>query len=66
MPVAAANIEAIKTAPAATSLMYLIRTSYSFEYKSRIFSMAELINSKEITNAIQSETANHSTLEIEK
>ncbi len=58
------NMDAIKTAAAATSLINFIFSFGSLVYKSHNFSIAVLIASSEITKAETSKTIDHSIEEI--
>lgn len=57
---------AIKTAPAAISLINLILESFSVAYKSHTFSIAEFSASKESTSAEIDRIISHSETDMEK
>ena len=59
-------IEEMKTAPADRSFIFLIVSFFSLETRSAVFSIAELINSKAKTKAIQKIMIIHSIVEIFK
>jgi len=60
LPVIKATIDPTKTAPAAKSFVFLMRSCLSFETKSDKFSIAELTDSKHKTSPIEKIIALHS------